>query len=79
MTFPYPPEPAATVANPFVKVSDLLAALFTLADTETGITSAQRKAGAVLQVNAAKNAFVYSDFDAALVGSALVGSTTLVR
>jgi len=36
MTFPYPPEPAATVANPFIKSSTLLSDAWSQLTTLSG-------------------------------------------
>jgi len=60
MTFPYPPEPAATVANPFVKASTILSVLCTQIDTATGIVAAQRTVGAFPELNASRTSLIWS-------------------
>lgn len=39
MTYPYPPEPAATVANPFIKSADLLSAISAISEDIDGGTA----------------------------------------
>jgi len=53
--------------------SDLLAEIFRLADTGSGITSAQRAAGAMPMLNATTDGFEWSAIGIARVGSVVVG------
>jgi hypothetical protein len=57
-----------------VRVADLLSAIFDLADAGSGITSAQRAAGAMPMLNETKDALQWSAIGVALVGSSVVGS-----